>query len=89
MRLDGDVNGSMEVRMSISGRLVMQRCNLGRFSVTSFSTRDRTWSRGDDNPVVSGHSSRASMMRYIGVLVALMMSSRHCVSASMLGCCVP
>ena len=64
--------------MSISRRLVTQRRKFGRFDLLSIFTSIRTFSRGDGIPVVLGHSSRASIIRYVGDCPGtLSMSSRH------------
>ena len=52
--------------MPVSGRLVTHMCRFRIWRLTRSTTRSSTCSRGDRTPEVSGHSSRASKIMYIG-----------------------
>src|SRR5260221_10043787 len=52
--------------MSCSGRLVIQMNRLEWLDCERFSTKFRTFSRADGVPLIFGHSSRASIIMYVG-----------------------
>ena len=67
--------------MLISVRLVTPMCTFGRRWRTRSSTKSRTTSRGVGIPEMSGHSSSASMMMYVGCSAPTSASFRQIVKA--------